>query len=320
MLIDIAEVVFKAGDGGSGITSFGKSERSGPDGGNGGKGGDVYLEASSDLTLLNQFSRKTIFEAENGQDGGQNKKRGANGKDLVVFLPYGTTIFDKRSGRIINELNKIGDKMLICRGGLGGNGNWEFKNSVKQAPTFHERGFPGKEKKVTLSLKLIADFGFVGLTNSGKSSLLNELTNAHAKTANYPFTTLSPILGVYEKKFLADIPGLIEGASEGKGLGVRFLKHIEKVGMILHCISCESLDLIKDYNAVRTELEKYSPTLSKKSEVILLTKTDLIDKAAAEKNIKLLKTKAKNVLAVSIYDWESIQTLKTILLEKKKVF
>ena len=243
MLIDNAEVVFKGGHGGSGITSFGKIESSGPDGGNGGRGGDLYVTASSDLTLLNQFTQKTILNAGNGRNGKKDKMSGLQGKDLEVFLPFGTSIIDKATGTTIYELDKIGERILICSGGLGGRGNWEFRSAVNQAPTYHQPGLPGEERKLILSLKLIADFGLAGLPNSGKSSLLNELTNAHAKIAAYPFTTLSPNLGVCENKFLVDIPGLIEGASEGKGLGIRFLKHIEKVSVILHCISSESSDL-----------------------------------------------------------------------------
>jgi GTP-binding protein len=234
---------------------------------------------------------------------------GLDGKDMEIFLPFGTSIIDKESGRTIYELDKIGDRKLLCFGGLGGRGNYEFRSSVKQAPKYHQPGLEGDEKKLILSLKLIADFGFVGLPNSGKSSLLNELTRAHAKIAAYPFTTLSPNLGVCEGEFLADIPGLIEGASEGKGLGIRFLKHIEKVGVILHCISSESTDLIKDYDIVRSEMGKYSPELLKKTEVVLLTKTDLVDKDIIKSDIKRLKTEAKKVMAVSIHDWKSIKKL-----------
>jgi GTP-binding protein len=314
MLIDTAEVIFRGGHGGNGITSFGKKERSGPNGGNGGLGGNLYVVATSDLTLLNQFSRKTIFFAGNGYSGGKNKMSGLRGKDLEILLPFGTSIIDKETGKVIYELDKTGDRQLICRGGLGGRGNWEFKSPTKRSPTYHQMGLPGEEKSLILSLKLIADFGLVGLPNSGKSSLLNELTNANAKIANYPFTTLSPNLGVCGGKFLADIPGLIEGASEGRGLGIRFLKHIEKVGTLLHCISSESSDLIKDYDTVRIEMGKYSPELLKKTEVILLTKSDLIDKKTAKKDIETLKTTKREVLTVSIYDWESIEKLKDLII------
>ena len=319
MLLDRVEVIFKGGCGGSGVTSFGKQVHSGPDGGNGGKGGDLYIIATSDLTLLNQFSRKTVFEADDGKPGRKKKMNGLSGKDLEIFLPFGTSIIDKQTDETICELDQIGERKLICYGGSGGKGNWEYRSSTKQAPKYHQPGFEGDKRELILSLKLIADFGLVGLPNSGKSSLLNELTNAHVKTASYPFTTLSPNLGVCEKKFLADIPGLIEGASQGKGLGIRFLKHIEKVGVILHCISSESSHLIKDYNVVRSEIGKYSKELLKKTEVILLTKSDLVDKKKIEKDIKKLKTKAKKVLPVSIYDWESLEKLKDLIVKTVKL-
>lgn len=313
MLIDTAEVIFKGGHGGKGIVSFGKMARSGPDGGNGGRGGDLYVKAASDITLLNQFSRKTLFYAGNGFPGKRGKKTGLDGKDLEILLPVGTSVIGKETEETILELNQIGERILLCAGGKGGQGNWEFRSPVRQAPEISQPGLAGDEKKLILSLRLIADFGLVGLPNAGKSSLLNELTSAKAKVAGYPFTTLSPNLGVHGGKFLADIPGLIEGASAGKGLGIRFLKHIEKVGVIVHCISSESLDLIKDYNTVRSEIGKYSPELLRKAEVILLTKSDLIDKKIIEKDIKKLKTNSNNVLAVSIYDWESLEKLKELI-------
>jgi GTPase len=204
--------------------------------------------------------------------------------------------------------------LFRSKGGLRGLGNWDFKRSSKQSIDYRKTGRPGEEKHLILSLKLIADFGFIGLPNSGKSSLLKELTNATPKVANYPFTTLSPILGVCEDKFLADIPGLIEGASEGKGLGVRFLKHIEKVGVIFHCISSESSDLTKDYQTVREEIGKYNPELLNKEEIILLTKTDLIDNKTQEENLKLLRKVNKNVMPVSIHDYDKIEKLRKFIV------
>ena len=318
MLIDSVEVIFKGGHGGDGrISFFGKEEQSRPDGGHGGHGGDLYVLATSDLTLLNQFTRQTVISAGDGEMGGKSKQRGVNGKDLEILVPFGTSIIDKERGRTLYELDKIGDRVLICKGGLRGLGNWDFKRSSKQSLDYRKTGRPGEEKHLILSLKLIADYGFIGLPNSGKSSLLKELTNATPKVANYPFTTLSPILGVCENKFLADIPGLIEGASEGKGLGVRFLKHIEKVGVIFHCISSESSDLKKDYNTVREEIGKYNPELLKKEEIILLTKSDLIDKKALQVNLKVLNTLNTKVMAVSIHDWESIEKLKELIIFDK---
>ena len=313
MLIDTVEVIFKGGRGGKGIVSFGKTARSGPDGGNGGQGGDLYVRAVSDITLLNQFSRKSLFYAGNGMAGKRGKKTGLDGDDLELLLPIGTSIIDKITGETIVELNRVDERKLICAGGKGGLGNWEFRSSVLQAPEISQPGLEGEEKKFILSLRLIADFGLVGLPNAGKSSLLNELTRAKAKVADYPFTTLSPNIGVYEGRLLADIPGLIEGAYAGKGLGIRFLKHIEKVGVILHCISSDSCDLVKDYNTVRSEMEKYNPELIKKTEVILLTKSDLVENKFQKKNIKILKATSKNILPVSIYDWESLEKLKKLI-------
>lgn len=299
MLIDRAEVVFRGGHGGIGMPKKPK----GPDGGNGGNGGDVYILSSSDLMLLNQFSEKDYFTAENGAMGARNNKTGKQGKDIEIKLPIGTSIIDKKSGETIAELVIPGERILLCKGGRGGWGN-------KLTADIGEKG---QERKVILSLRLIADFGLIGLPNAGKSSLLNELTNAKAKTANYAFTTLEPNLGVYKGKYIADIPGLIEGASHGKGLGIGFLKHIEKVGVLLHCISSESTALIKDYETVRQELSLFNKTLTDKPEIIILTKTDLIDESTVKENIKILKGKNKKVIAASIHDFESLEEIKKIL-------
>jgi GTP-binding protein len=295
MLIDKAEITIRGGHGGAGMPKKPK----GPDGGKGGDGGDVYINSSSNLTLLNQFSQKDLFTAENGAMGARNNKTGKNGEDIEILMPVGTSIYNKKTGELIFEISKTGERFLICRGGRGGWGGITA-----------EKGERGEEKKVLLNLRLIADFGLIGLPNAGKSSLLNELTNAQVKTANYPFTTLEPNLGVFEEKCLADIPGLIEGASEGKGLGIAFLKHIEKVKILLHCISCVSPDVLKDYKTVRKELADFKPELTKKTEVLILTKTDLIDKAQLLKLTKELKKVSKKVLPVSIHDYVSLETLK----------
>ncbi len=317
MFIDEAEVVFSGGHGGPGKVSFGKKMGSGPDGGNGGQGGDMYVEASTDLTLLNQFSHKQNFSAQDGEPGSQNKRSGKDGKDLIVSLPVGATLIDETTGEEIAELTDRKQQVLIAKGGKGGRGNYEFRSPRRTTPEFAQPGLPGEEKKLKIILKLIADFGLIGLPNAGKSSLLNELTNAQAKTANYAFTTLSPNLGVYSGKILADIPGLIEGASEGRGLGISFLKHIEKVGTLLHCISVESTNPLKDYKTIRSEMGTYNKSLLEKRELILLTKTDLTDDKTVKKLIaKLLKIK-KNVIPVSIHDWESLEKLKYII-EKSK--
>jgi len=313
MLIDYVEVKFKAGDGGHGKTSFRKHMK-GPDGGSGGNGGNIYVIAKNDLKLLNQFSRETDFFADNGVAGGTNRRSGAKGKDLTIYLPVGTSVIDKITGSELCDLNMIGQKVLLCKGGRGGLGNWEFRMDQPDSPLPAEPGQKGEEKELIFSLKIIADFGLIGLPNSGKSSLLNELTGSHAITANYPFTTLTPALGVIEGRVIADIPGLIEGASLGKGLGIGFLKHVEKVKVLLHCISCESQDVLADYKTVRGELGKFNPKLLDKKEIVLLTKSDLIDAKHIQKLIGELKNLDRSIAPISIHDFQSLESVKRIIL------
>jgi GTP-binding protein len=299
MLIDRAEITVRGGHGGAGMPKKVK----GPDGGNGGNGGDVYVLASSDLTLLNQFSEKDFFMAENGHMGARKHMTGKQGEDFTLNLPIGTSLIDKKTKEVVCELTKPGEKVLICHGGRGGLG--------KLLP---DKGKAGEELKLILNLKLIADFGLIGLPNAGKSSLLNELTNAKAKIANYAFTTLEPNLGVINGKYIADIPGLIEGASQGKGLGIGFLKHIEKVGMLIHCISCQSDNITHDYETVRNEMASYNKVILEKPEVIILTKTDLVEPKYVLDLVKILHKKSKTVIPVSIYDFQSLEKVKKILI------
>lgn len=300
-----------------------RNKKGGPDGGNGGCGGDVWIKVTSDLTALNQFSKTKLLEAENGEMGGRNKKSGKNGRDLEIILPLGTSIIEKDTGEEI-VLDDVNLRILIARGGIGGKGNAELANSRNTTPMRAQKGLPGDERELKLVLKLIADFGLIGLPNSGKSSLLNELTAASVKVASYPFTTLEPNLGVIstpsapsgrsgQNKILADIPGLIDGAAEGKGLGIRFLKHIEKVGLLLHTVSVESEDPVKDYHTVRDEMGKFNPELLTKKELILLTKSDLVEKKGLDEKMKLMKKFKKQVIPVSIYDFDSIVGLKRVL-------
>jgi len=308
MLIDEAKIKIKAGNGGSGMCHFCHDRhqpKGGPDGGNGGDGGDIYFETVSDITALEQFRYKKTVEAENGVGGGTNKRTGRHGHDLVLKIPIGTTAFYDNGTSL--EFDKVGETKLAARGGKGGRGNFMFRSATNQQPQECEVGKNRDWKKLRLELKLIADVGLIGLPNAGKSSLLNELTSAKAKVANYEFTTLEPNLGVsFGKKVIADIPGLIEGASGGKGLGVKFLKHVEKTRMLLHSISCERSDLKGDYRIVRSEIEKYSSQLAKRKEYIILTKSDLID-SDKERNrlIKLLGA----TMAVSIIDKVSLKKL-----------
>jgi len=314
MLIDEIEVNFKGGDGGNGKVSFGKMAKSGPDGGNGGDGGDLYLEASSDLTLLNQFSAKNEFQAQDGEPGGQDKMSGHNGSDILIFVPTGTNIKDLDSREEWN-LEKAHEKILLCKGGRGGRGNWVFRSPSNTTPMYAQSGERGKNRHLLLTLKFIADLGLIGLPNAGKSSLLKELTNANPKIANYAFTTVSPNLGVMEDgKIISDIPGLIEGAHEGKGLGIKFLKHIEKARLLLHCISSESNDVLKDYEAVRSELGSYNKLLLEKEEIILLTKSDLLTPSELKNKLEELSKIKRTVIPLSIHDYESLETLKKVLI------
>jgi GTP-binding protein len=312
MLIDIAEVILKGGNGGNGKVSFRKHMK-GPDGGNGGDGGNLYIESVSDLKLLNQFSRETELSGGKGIPGGNNNRSGKDGEDLTIFLPVGTSIINKKTNSEIWDLTDEGMRILLCKGGKGGLGNWEYRSADNPVPRYAESGKKGEIKELILSLKLIADFGFIGLPNAGKTSLLNETTGAHEKTANYSFTTLSPALGIFNHMVLADIPGLIEGASNGRGLGISFLKHIEKVKVLLHCISCESTDVLKDYETVRVELGKFNESLLTKKEVILLTKSDLVNEKYLKQAKEILKNKSKTIIPVSINDLESLNELKNTL-------
>ncbi len=314
MFIDEAEIMVKGGHGGAGKAAFFRN-RKGPSGGNGGPGGKVYAIATSNLTHLKPFTEIVKYIGENGGFGGPNKRTGLNGKDLYLKMPIGTTIIDIVTNQEIT-IDENNPKYLLCRGGAGGLGNTAFKTSTNRTPQNAEPGKEGQEKNFKLILRLIANFGLIGLPNAGKSSLLNKLTAANVRTANYPFTTLEPNLGVYNGKVIADVPGLIEGASTGKGLGIKFLKHIEKVDLIFHCISVESQNVAAEYNTVVNELKSYNLKLPEKKSIILLTKIDLIDKQEIEKKLKELSQFSKNVMAVSIYDESSLNKLKEIISPK----
>lgn len=319
MLTDEVEVTLKAGHGGAGKVSFYPGEYSGPDGGNGGRGGDVYIKVTSDITALNQYTHNKILKAENGEPGSSFLSSGKAGQDLVLQFPVGSLFQEEATGEQF-ELTTPEQMILIAKGGLGGRGNAAFKSPRNTTPKRAQPGLEGEEKHFTVILRLIADFGLIGLPNAGKSSLLNEMTSANAKTAAYPFTTLEPNLGVLKigspstrGMILADIPGLIEGASSGKGLGIKFLKHIEKVKVLLHLITAESEDVLRDYRIVRSEMEKFNPELLNKEEIVLLAKTDLVGPEEVQKKIKQLKTVHQKVLLISIHNWDSLEELKKAL-------
>lgn len=313
MFVDEAKIKVRGGHGGSGRVSF-YANRKGPSGGDGGNGGNVYAVATSNLTHLKKYTEIIKYQAENGQMGGQNKRSGLNGRDLVLKMPIGTLVIDAKNNREI-LLEETTAPVLLTRGGIGGHGNVFFKSSTHRVPKEAEPGSPGEEKNFTLILKLIANYGLIGLPNAGKSSLLNLLTSANVRTANYPFTTLEPNLGVFEGKVIADVPGLIEGASVGRGLGIKFLKHIEKVELLLHCISSESANTEEEYSTVIKELSNYNRKLLDKKSVILLTKTDLVDDNTIDDKVSTLQKYNKNILPISIYDKKSIDSLKKLLLQ-----
>ena len=314
MLIDEVRISIKAGDGGDGLVHF-YSDRSrpkgGPDGGYGGQGGSVFFEAVSDISRLQQFRHEKEFAAENGHNGGPNKKSGKNGQDLTLKLPVGSVI-NYDNGTSV-ELSSVGQIVMAAKGGRGGYGNFHFRSSTNQTPQERQLGHKSPVKNIFIQLKLIADIGLIGLPNTGKTSLLNELTSANAKVANYAFTTLEPNLGVTKSgAIIADIPGLIEGASEGKGLGYRFLKHIERTRLLVHCLSSESPDLMADYKTVRKELENYSSVLAQKPEIIILTKSDLLNSKDIAKTVKKIKAQ----LAISIADDQSLKSLNDLISKK----
>lgn len=318
MFIDEADVELIAGHGGAGKVSFYRPPQKGPAGGNGGKGGDIYLRSSESASSLDYFLKHRKISADNGQAGQSNRKSGKNGLDLYIDVPVHTQITDIESGETF-IFPAPGITILICKGGKGGKGNFEFRSPQNTTPEYAQPGLSGQSRKVKTRIKLIADIGLIGLPNSGKTSLLNELTAANAKVGDYAFTTLDPNLGVMGKNMserrqvIADIPGIIEGASLGKGLGIKFLKHIEKVKILLHTIPCDSLDPIGEYSTVRKELVAYNPHLSGKKEIILLTKSDLISDNGLEQLKRELSILEKPILAVSIYNYESMEKLKKYL-------
>ncbi len=320
MLIDEVTITIKGGDGGNGAVSFRTNEgnyRGGPDGGNGGNGGSVYLQGVDDVSALQKFQYKKKWEAETGIKGNRKNLYGRNGVDLIISIPFGTHVTDLESGKT-REMRVNDERVLMAAGGKGGRGNNEFKSSTNQTPRFAEKGTLGEEKKIRLVLRIIADIGIIGLPNAGKSSLLSVLTNAQPKIGDYPFTTLEPNLGVMDKYILADIPGLIEGASKGKGLGISFLKHIEKTKMLIHCIDGTVDNVVETYNTVRNEFSEYNTKLLDKNEILLLTKSDLLTKEETGKKVKQLKKMNKKVYSINIYDDSEIKKLVPILLKELK--
>lgn len=294
MFIDEAEIEIKAGNGGDGAVTFRREKyvpKGGPSGGNGGKGGDVIVQAFSNLNTLLDFKYKRKYFAGDGAIGGNSLKDGKNGSDILIKVPVGTIIKDCESEKVISDLNENGKQVIIAKGGKGGKGNSNFATSTNQAPRYAEKGKKGESKKIILELKLIADVGIVGFPNAGKSTLISVISAAKPKIADYPFTTLEPNLGIvyykdYQSFTVADIPGIIEGAHEGKGLGLKFLRHIERTKVLLFLIDITSENIEKDYKVLLNELKQYSPKLAERPKLLALSKFDLIEEKMAEKILK----------------------------------
>ena len=321
--LDQAKIYIKAGNGGSGSASFRREkfvEYGGPDGGDGGNGGSVIFESETNLNTLIDFRYAQHFRAENGHIGTKRKRTGAGGKDLIIKVPVGTQIYEEDNNTLIYDFTKNKERYLVATGGNHGLGNVRFKSSTNRAPTKKTNGKVGEEFWVWLQLKVIADVGIVGMPNAGKSSLLAAITRARPKIANYPFTTIDPNLGVsyYDDKevTLADIPGLVEGAHEGIGLGDKFLRHIERCKILLHLIDLSEDKLAESYLKVRNELSKYDKILTKKKEIIVFNKSDLVEKKEIEKKLKTFKKKIKKKYEIiSVVSDKNLINLRKILLK-----
>ena len=317
MLVDDVTISIEAGNGGNGAVSFrrnAQTARGGPDGGNGGNGGSIYIQGIDDILGLQQFRFKKLIKAEDGIKGARQNLFGRAGKDTIVAIPLGTLITDLTTGEQW-EVTDTTTRLLIAQGGIGGRGNNEFKTATNQTPRYAEKGTPGQDRTIRLELRLIADIGFVGLPNAGKSSLLKSLTNANPKIGNYPFTTLEPHLGMLQGTTLADIPGLIEGAHEGKGLGMQFLRHVEKTKLLVHCMDITTEKLATTYQTIRKEMAAYNKAILDKPEIIVLTKSDLVSEKEAEKQKNKLKSTTREVLVVSVINDQQLDELRSYLIK-----
>ncbi len=283
--VDYVKINVASGKGGKGSTHLRREKyvaKGGPDGGDGGRGGHIILKGNSQFWTLYHLKFKRHFKAENGGDGGKNRITGSNGKDIYIDVPLGTVVKNSIDDKILFEITEDGEEKIICEGGKGGRGNWHFKSSTNQTPRYAQSGITKQEMQITLELKVLADVGLVGFPNAGKSTLLSVITDAKPKIGNYEFTTLKPNLGIVNYKdfksfVMADIPGIIEGASDGKGLGHYFLRHIERNSTLLFMIPADSNDIVQSYNVLLNELKKYNPELLDKSRLIAITKSDLLD-------------------------------------------
>ncbi len=327
MFVDEVKIWVKAGDGGNGCMSFRREKfvpKGGPDGGDGGKGGSVYFEAVENLDTLSDFAGKHHWKAKNGEHGQGKNKTGADGEEFVIKVPPGTLIYDEDLDLLLKDLNQTGMKVCVCLGGHGGKGNKAFANSIHQAPRYAETGKPGQERNIRLELKLIADVGLVGLPNAGKSTLISRCSMARPKIASYPFTTLEPVLGIVQlsddrRLVMADLPGLIEGAHIGAGLGFEFLRHIERTRVIVHILDImptDGSDPAENHQRIRRELEQYSKILADKPEVIIVNKIDLDHDGRI---VNELKGKFENeIIPISAVTGAGIKELCETLWQKVK--
>lgn len=316
--VDEIEIIVEAGKGGAGCVSFHREKfvpKGGPDGGDGGKGGDIYLFANPSLNNLNKFLANKYFKAEDGKPGKNKKQKGKDGKDLIISVPVGVVLIDLETNNVIGELDYPEKKILVAKGGKGGLGNTHFATATNQTPMYAQSGQLGEKKALLLNLKIIADVGFVGFPNAGKSTLLKALTDSNPKIADYPFTTLNPNLGVLissdelneRRILLADIPGIIEGASKGLGLGLSFLKHIERVQCIVYVLDINSIHISEDYKILQMELMQYSKKLLEKQSILVFNKIDLINNDKELQNqiyndfIKNVENFQKNIKEISYF-------------------
>ena len=321
--LDQVKIYVEAGSGGNGSSSFRREkfiEFGGPDGGDGGKGGSIILKSDRNLNTLIDFRYQQHFKAENGQAGKKKKQTGKKGENLIIKVPVGTQVLEEDNNSLIYDFNRSNETFVLVEGGMGGLGNVRFKSATNRAPRKKTSGKKGEDFWIWLQLKIIADVGIIGLPNAGKSSLLSILTKARPKIANYPFTTINPNLGVsfYDDKeiTLADIPGLIEGAHQGTGLGYKFLRHIERCKNILHLIDISNEDIFKSYMQVKNEIRKFDKKIEKKKEIIVLNKTDLLSKEEINNKLEKIKKKIKkNILTISIMKNSGLNNLKQTLIK-----
>lgn len=315
MFVDELTLYAKAGNGGDGVVRWLRERyrpKGGPAGGNGGKGGDIYIKGVKNLSLLSKYTGEKAFLAENGEHGHGRGKHGRGGEDLIIDLPVGSTVVDRERSRIY-QLSEIGEMVKVLEGGAGGFGNEHFKSSTNRSPEESTKGKKGEGAHLEVELSLVVDVGLIGLPNAGKSTLLNTLTNAKSAVGSYPFTTLEPHLGDLYGFIIADIPGLISGAAEGKGLGHKFLRHVRRTKMLLHLVSLENEDPVATYTTVRKELKEFDPELLEKDEWILLTKSDLVEEDVAKKVKKELENDPKKIFILSTQEGKGVKELQDAL-------